>query len=368
MNGKTILQTMKPYKPGKQIEDVKKEYGLNKIVKLASNENPFGYSPQVKEAITDISTHLELYPDGYATELREALVNQLNVKPDQLVFGSGSDEVIAILCQAFLESGTNTITATPTFPQYKHNALIQGADVKEVPVVNGYHDLDAMLNEIDENTKIVWLCTPNNPTGTLIEEASLIDFMERCPSDVLVVVDEAYYEYVRPEDAPDSIKAIETYPNLVVLRTFSKAYGLAALRVGYGVATETIANLLNIVRGPFNTTSIAQKAALIALEDQQFLQDTVKQTLANKKKFMEFLDRMGLTYYDSATNFVFVNLPVTGDELFEHLLTKGFIVRSGEALGHPKGARITIGHEEDMKLLQDLIEAYLTPAVKENQS
>ncbi|CQR46686.1 Histidinol-phosphate aminotransferase [Paraliobacillus sp. PM-2] len=368
MNGKEVLKQMKPYKPGKQIEDVKKEYGLSRIIKLASNENPFGYSDKVKSALPTLATHFELYPDGYATQLREELTENLNVEKDQLVFGCGSDEVVDMICRTFLEPGTNTVIANPTFPQYKHNALIQGATVKEVPVIDGYHDLEAMLQAIDSNTKVVWLCTPNNPTGCLIKDASLEYFMTNCPEDVLVVVDEAYYEYVTATDAPETIKWINKYPNLVVLRTFSKAYGLAALRVGYGVATEEIANLLNITRGPFNTTTVAQQAAVIALRDREFLQNSVNKTTTNKKQFLTFLEDLGLSYYDSEANFVFVKLPITGDELFEHLLTKGFIVRSGEALGHPYGVRITIGHEQDMKELQELMDTYLRPVIDEGKS
>lgn len=366
MNGKEIFKQMSPYTPGKQTEEVKKEYGLEKIIKLASNENPFGYSNKVKEAIPQLIDHLEIYPDGYTTKLREVLAQKLNIDGDQLVFGCGSDEVVDIICRTYLEPGTNTIMATPTFPQYKHNALIQGSEPIEVPLENGYHNLEAMLEEINGETKVVWLCSPNNPTGCLINEASFREFMEKCPEEVLVVVDEAYYEYVESKEAPDTIQALEKYPNLVVLRTFSKAYGLAGLRIGYGVASKEVTTLLNITRGPFNTTAIAQASALIALEDEEFLQSSQQQNSENKKHFIEFCKENGLTYYDSETNFVFVKLPTTGDELFEYLLRKGFIVRSGEALGHPNGVRITIGEKEDMEELQQLISTFLAPLKKEN--
>ncbi|MFB1050498.1 histidinol-phosphate transaminase [Paraliobacillus sp. JSM ZJ581] len=368
MKAKKVLKQMKPYKPGKQIEEVKKEYNLNRIIKLASNENPFGYSDEVKKALPALTTQFELYPDGYAAELREQLAKKHSIAKDQLVFGCGSDEVVDIICRTFLEPGTNTIIAKPTFPQYKHNALIQGATVKEIPLENGYHNLEAMLEAIDADTKVVWLCTPNNPTGCLISNESLAYFMNNCPDNVLVVVDEAYYEYVTVSDAPETIQSISQYTNLVTLRTFSKAYGLAGLRVGYGVASEDIANLLNITRGPFNTTTIAQQAAMIALEDTHFLQNSVNKTVENKQLFLTFLDELGLKYYDSEANFVFVKLPITGDKLFEHLLTKGFIIRSGEALGHPKGVRITIGHQQDMKELQDLLHDYLRPLIEKDQS
>lgn len=359
---------MSPYTPGKQIEDVKKEYGLTRIIKLASNENPFGYSDKVKEAIPKMIEHLEIYPDGYAKALREKLAAYMNVNQDQIIFGAGSDEIVDILCRTYLEPGTNTIMAAPTFPQYKHNGLIQGADVHEIPLVNGYHDLETMLETIDEQTRVVWLCSPNNPTGTLIDRNSLVDFLERCPRDVMVVLDEAYYEYIEKENDPQAIQLLEEYPNLVILRTFSKAYGLANLRVGYGIASEEIATLLNITRGPFNTTSISQLSALAALEDQAFLEKTYQRNIENKKEFLAFCDQVGLDYYDSEANFVFVTLPTSGDALFEYLLQYGFIVRSGEALGHPNGVRITIGSKEQMKELSAYIQKFLSSIDKENEA
>lgn len=368
MNGKKVFDQMAPYKPGKQTEEVMKEYGLTKIVKLASNENPFGYSDKVKDAIPSLAKNFEIYPDGNTTGLREVLAKKLQVNHEQLVFGCGSDEVIDIICSTFLEEGTNIVTAIPTFSQYKHHALIQGSEVKEIPLLNGYHDLQGMLHAIDNKTKIVWLCTPNNPTGCLINEASLEIFMEECPSDVLVVVDEAYYEYVTADNAPDAIRALDKYPNLIVLRTFSKAYGLAGLRIGYGVANEKITTLLNITRGPFNTTSVAQGAAIVAVEDTDFLNKALDETSINKQAFLTFLDELELDYYDSETNFVFVKLPTSGDALFEYLLSKGYIIRSGEALGHPNGVRITIGKKEDMAQLQAHIRAFLTPILNGDQS
>lgn len=366
MQAKNIFNQMSPYTPGKQIEDVKKEYNLTRIVKLASNENPFGFSDNVKQAIVDLTKNLEIYPDGYATELRQLLSDRLEVDPDQLVFGCGSDEIVDIICRTYLESGTNTIIAKPTFPQYKHNALIQGAEVKEVPLINGYHDLQGMLDQVDEQTKIIWLCTPNNPTGCMINSTSLSTFMQQCPSDILVVVDEAYYEYITADNAPNTIAALKDYTNLIVLRTFSKAYGLAGLRIGYGVANVVVSNALNVARGPFNTTKVAQKSAIIALQDEEFLNYSLEETKKNKADLLSFFDEMELKYYDSETNFVFVTLPVSGDSLFEHLLSKGFIIRSGEALGHPNGVRITIGKKEDMKELQEHIRTFLTVDSKEN--
>ena len=367
MNGKAVFKEMSPYKPGKQIQDVKLEYGLERIVKLASNENPFGFSDHVKAVWPELSESLEIYPDGYATLLRQELAMELNVQEEQLVFGSGSDEVVEFICRTFLEQGMNTIMAKPTFPQYKHNALIEGAEIREVPLIDGYHDLEGMLDRVDGETKVIWLCTPNNPTGSLIHRENFEQFMEQCPDHVLVVMDEAYYEYVETDDYPQTIKALEKYKNLIVLRTFSKAYGLAGLRVGYGVADEAITTLLNITRGPFNTTSVAQKAALVALKDKEFLQTSLDKNKQNKNAFMRFCEEQRLPYYDSEANFLFVKLPVSGDTMFEYLLSKGFIVRSGEALGHPGGVRITIGERKDMEELQQHIRNFLVALAEEKQ-
>jgi histidinol-phosphate aminotransferase len=359
MQVKEVFNQMSPYTPGKQIEEVKKEYGLTKIVKLASNENPFGYSNKVKEKITETLDSLEIYPDGYATALREVLAEKLQVSEEQLTFGCGSDEIVDIICRTYLEKGSNTVMATPTFPQYKHNALIQGAEIIEVPLVDGYHDLNGMLQQINDNTRVVWLCSPNNPTGCLIGKEKLVDFLNEVPENVLVVLDEAYYEYISKDINPNSVQLLNQYANLIILRTFSKAYGLANLRIGYGISSVEISTYLNITRGPFNTTSISQYAALTALNDQEFLDNAYNQNIENKVEFAEYCKELGLHTYDSEANFVFVQLPTSGDELFQFLLERGFIVRSGEALGHPNGVRITIGSKEQMNELQNLIKTFL---------
>ncbi|MFG6148696.1 histidinol-phosphate transaminase [Halobacillus sp. B23F22_1] len=359
MKAKEILKGMTPYKPGKQIEEVKKEYGLTKIVKLASNENPFGFSPQVKKQLPQLIEQLEKYPDGYASVLRKKVASFLEVEEEQLIFGNGSDEIVQIICRTFLETGSNTVMATPTFPQYKHNALIEGAEVREVPLVEGRHDLPSMLEQIDERTRVLWLCTPNNPTGVHLSTSEIKQVLENCPSHVLVVMDEAYYEYMEAEDAFDSLSSLPLYENLIVLRTFSKAYGLAGLRIGYGVASKEIISTLEPAREPFNTSTIAQAAALLALDDQEFINETTAENSINKRKLMQFLDEHGLDYYPSEANFVMVRLPVSGDEMFEHLLSKGFIVRSGEALGLPNSIRLTIGKEEDMAVIQSEIKERL---------
>ncbi|SDI98262.1 histidinol-phosphate transaminase [Salimicrobium halophilum] len=361
MKTKTVLTKMNPYKPGKQIEEVKKEYNLERIVKLASNENPFGFSGEVRSKLPEAIDQLEYYPDGYAREIREELASFYDVDEKQLIFGNGSDEVVQILCRAFLEEGSNTVMATPTFPQYKHNALIEGAEVREVPLTQGgHHDIETMLQTVDEKTRILWLCSPNNPTGVLMDKKTIDRVIEVCPDDVLIVMDEAYYEYADESRRYPSVEAVQNHKNVVVLRTFSKAYGLAGLRIGYGIADEALISAMEPAREPFNTSVIAQKAAVLALQDQSFLHRTVEETKKNKQDFMEFCEEIGIGYDQSEANFVLVHLPISGDDMFEFLLTKGFIVRSGEALGLPNSIRLTIGSEEDMNEIKEYMREKLT--------
>lgn len=356
MDGKKALQQLAPYKQGMQTEQVRKTYNLHRIVKLASNENPYGYSEQLKNEFPNILGELNIYPDGHSAKLRASLSTKLGINEDQLIFGNGSDELVQIISRTFLYPGVNTVMATPTFPQYKHNALIEGATIKEVPTVEGYHDLNGMLQAIDENTKVVWVCSPDNPTGTILPRDEFYQFMDQCPHDVLVVLDEAYYEFIDEESRLDALSTLSTYKNLILLRTFSKAYGLAALRVGYGIMNEDIVGKLNIVRGPFNTSAISQKAALIALEDQTFIDEVTAKNKTVKLSFGKFLDQIGWFYYPSQTNFMLVSTPISGNETYQYLIENGFIIRPGELLGYENTIRITIGNEEDMKQLQDLLE------------
>jgi len=361
---KPIFSQLNPYVPGKTIEEVREAYGLDNIVKLASNENPLGFSEHVQKGLQESITQLEIYPDGYARQIRNVLASSLEVDEKQMLFGNGSDEVVQIICRTFLEPGTNTVMATPTFPQYRHNALIEGAEVREVPVVDGDHDLETMLNQIDEQTRVVWLCNPNNPTGNMIDQKAFDHFMSVCPEDVLVVVDEAYREYVTDSSYADSLSALSTYPNLMITRTFSKAYGLAALRFGYGIASKELISTLEPAREPFNTNVLAQKAAMLALEDSAFIQHTYDHNKKVKKEMMAFCDRLGLGYYPSEANFLLIHLPISGDEMTEHLLQNGYIVRSGEALGIPNSIRLTMGREDDMNHIMKVMENKLSSVSK----
>ncbi|WP_019414790.1 histidinol-phosphate transaminase [Paenisporosarcina sp. TG20] len=357
MKWKNQLTGMKPYQPGRSIDEVKKMYNLEKIDKLASNENPFGCSPKVQEFLDNQTINYALYPDGYAGNLRQALAKVVGVEETQLLFGNGSDEIIMMISRALLQPGVNTVMATPTFPQYRHNAVIDGAEVREVQLVNGNHDLQGMLDQIDINTAVVWLCSPNNPTGTLIEQDKLDEFIEKMPKDVLVVLDEAYFEYITAPSYRSSIELIEKHENVIVLRTFSKAYGLAGFRIGYAVAQEELINRLDPVREPFNNTSNSQAVAFIALQDPSFIETCRIQNEAGKKQFADFATQNRLHMYPTQGNFVLIEVKVDSDLAFENLVKKGFIIRSGNALGTPGYIRVTIGTaQQNKEFLQRLTE------------
>jgi histidinol-phosphate aminotransferase len=346
MKWKKQILGLKPYQPGKSIHEVKRQYGLEEITKLASNENPFGCSPAAADAVAGHAASFALYPDGYASELRKAVAGHLQVKPEQLIFGNGSDEIIQIISRSLLQPGTNTVMASPTFPQYKHNAILEGSEIREVPLNGGNHDLASMAEAVDEKTAVVWLCSPNNPTGTYINSQDLTQFLKKVSDDVLVVLDEAYYEYVEAEDYYDALTLIQEYKNLIVLRTFSKIYGLASFRVGYGVAEESLIQTLEPAREPFNVNTMAQVAAIAAIKDQDFVKRCKKANLAGLQQFYQFCDEHQLDYYPSSGNFILIDFACDGNEVFQYLLERGFIVRSGAALGFPTSVRVTVGSAE----------------------
>lgn len=357
---KDEILNLTPYQPGKSIGAVKRQYGLDKIVKLASNENPFGCSKETLKTIREFDQSLALYPDGYATDLREALAKKLDVKPTELIFGNGSDNIIQIISRALLRPGYNTVMAVPTFSQYKHNAVIEGAEVREIPLINGDHDLEAMLTAIDDKTNVVWVCSPNNPTGTYISENTLLSFLDRVPQETLVVLDEAYYEYVVAEDYYDAIELAKRFENVIVLRTFSKIYGLASLRIGYGVGNETVIRALEPVREPFNANTFAQAAAISALEDQEYVEACKQKNREGMAQFYQFCEENNLSYLPSQGNFILIDFKVNGNEVFQYLLERGYIVRSGVALGFPTSVRITVGSEEENSGLLNVIKEYIS--------
>lgn len=345
------------YQPGKPIEEVKRELGLTEIIKLASNENPYGCSPLVREAILGQLEQTHIYPDGGAMELTEAVCEHLGVSSNQIIFGAGSDEVILMIARAFLVKGDETIMASHTFPQYKHNVEIEGGVSIEVPLVDGTHDLQGMLKRVNEKTKIIWICNPNNPTGTIVNHEELKRFLQQVSDQVLVVLDEAYYEYNTSQDYPDSLKLLQEHDNVVLLRTFSKIYGLASLRIGFGIGHPDVIHSINQVREPFNTTRYAQSAALTAIQDQVFIRSCREKNAKGIDYLTREFQRLGLSSYPAFGNFIMVNLHRPAKMIFEGLLQRGFIVRGGHQLDFPTSIRVTVGTpEQNNKFIQALEE------------
>ncbi len=360
MKWKTNILNLKAYQPGRTIDQVKKDFGLEQVTKLASNENPFGCSPKVTEALATHSINFALYPDGGAVQLKEALEKHTSFPKEQIILGNGSDELIQLISRCLLRPGLNTIMATPTFSQYKHNAIVEGAEVREIPLVDGYHDLPAMLQAIDEQTSVIWLCTPNNPSSVYISEKELRTFLDEVPKDILVVIDQAYGEYVVAEDYHDSAEIINNYPNVMVLYTFSKIYGLASFRVGYGLANKEVIAKLEPVREPFNVNTLAQTIAIAALEDQAFIQECKVKNREGLQQYYDFCEAEGLFYYPSQGNFILIDFQRDSDEIFHYCMSQGFIVRSGRALGFPGFIRVTVGSKEQNDGMIDVFRKLLS--------
>ena len=350
-----VIDKISPYVPGKPISDVQRELGLTNVIKLASNENPFGCSPKVKQAIAEGLPEINLYPDGNATLLRESLAKHHGLDPEQFVFGAGSNEIISFIAQLFLDPGDESIYPEPSFVWYDTAVKAAGATPVIIPLKDFTIDLDAMKNAITEKTRIIWICNPNNPTGTIITGAQQEEFLDAAPPNVVVALDEAYYEYAKGEDYPESVPLLKKYPNIIVLRTFSKAYGLASLRVGYGMASPEIISYLNRLRPPFNINTLAQKAAIAALEDQSFVRHAVSETKKGLLALYDAFDKLGLKYVKSHANFIWVETPYQSGEIFQMLLRKGVIVRPFMK----NWLRITAGTEEENRILVKSLEEIL---------
>lgn len=363
MKPKQSIIHLPVYQPGKPVEEVKRELGLKDVIKLASNENPFGCSEQAKVAIQNEIASSSIYPDSFSAALTSAVAGHLGVERSQLIFGAGSDEVILMLARAYISPGDETIMADETFPQYKHNSEIEGAVIIEVPLKDGTHDLDAMLAKVTERTKIIWICNPNNPTGTIVRQDELIAFLRKVPSSVIVALDEAYYEFVTDAAYPDSVALIQQFNNVIVLRTFSKIYGLAALRVGYGVGHADLIHYVNQVREPFNTTRFGQAAAAAAIGDQVFMQSCKDRNSEGRTYLCEAFDRLSLSYFEPHGNFVMVDTGLPSKQVFDALLRKGIIARARWSY-YPTHLRITVGSmEQNEKFIQALEEVLEEAAV-----
>lgn len=345
---KKQLDQLSAYQPGLSPKALKDRYGIEgELYKLASNENLYGPSPKAKEAIQDHLDELYYYPETGSPLLRKAISEHLNIDESRILFGAGLDEVILMISRAVLTPGDTIVTSEATFGQYYHNAIVESANVIQVPLKNGGFDLEGILKEVNDSTSLVWLCNPNNPTGTYFSHDELENFLKRVPKHVPVLIDEAYFEFVTAEDYPDTLKLQDQFTNAFLLRTFSKAYGLAGLRVGYVVATNEAIEKWNIIRPPFNVTRISEYAAIAALEDQSYLREVTQKNAKEREKF--YAISQSEHFLPSQTNFVFV-VTDKANELYEALLKEGCITRP-----FPTGVRITIGFpEQNDKMIEVL--------------
>jgi len=342
------IEALIPYPPGKPIEEVERELGIKNSIKLASNENPLGPSPKAVDAVSRALKNLHRYPDGGCFYLKEKLAKHLKVKPENLMIGNGSNEIIELVIRTFLKPGEEAIMGNPSFAVYPLAVPAAGGKAVLVPLKNLTHDLDAMADAITGRTKIIFIANPNNPTGTIVTKAQLKRFMGRLPDGVILVLDEAYYEFVTDPEFPKSLDYLREGRNVVILRTFSKIYGLAGLRIGYGVAPERLVFYMNKVRQPFNVNSLAQVAAMAALEDEEHLKRSQKNNIDGLDFLFNEVKAMGFDGVPTQANFFLVKVG-KGKEVYDVLLRQGVIVRPMSSYGLDEYIRVTVGLPEENK-------------------
>ncbi|MCW5941495.1 MAG: histidinol-phosphate transaminase [Fimbriimonadaceae bacterium] len=366
INVRPAVTRMTPYSPGKPVEEVRRELGLERVVKLASNENPLGPSPKAIEAVERAAETMHLYPDASAHDLNAALGYHLRLAPERIVIGNGSDELIHLLGLVLLENESDELVmGDPSFVRYEASAQLANARLVKVPLDEDFrHDLPAMAKAVTERTRLVYIANPNNPTGTIVRRDEFERFLGDLPTDVLVVLDEAYYEYAAGADGyPSSLDYVHANRNVFGMRTFSKAYGLAGIRVGYGFGPPEVVDAIHRAREPFNVNSLAQAAAIAALGDREHLARTVATNRAGLERLGLLMRSLGASVVESYGNFAFVDLGRPAEPVFEALLRKGVIVRAGRHIGHPDCLRVTVGTDEELDFFEEAIREALAPSV-----
>ncbi|NIM14514.1 MAG: histidinol-phosphate transaminase [Candidatus Aminicenantes bacterium] len=340
-----------PYKPGKPVEELRREHRLERIVKLASNENPFPVPQNVVDAVNREISHFNFYPENDSYYLRHRIAEYNGIDAENVIVGAGSVQLIRMIVSTFLKPGETVLTSQKTFLMYRISATEAGGKSAfiEAPMGRDYmYDMDALYDLVDDKTKIIFIANPNNPTGTMVPRQVMMDFITKIPDDKIIVLDNAYQEYVHhPEDYPDAKEEALNRKNLIVLRTFSKIYALAGLRVGYAVANDEVLAYLNRLKPPFNVTRAAQAAALASLENEDFKRWSASLNVENKAKLYQQLKEMGMEVIPSETNFLCFFPGVDTVELNQRLLKEGIIIRPLHAFGVPEGIRVTVGFEED---------------------
>ena len=347
------IKGLTPYEPGKPLEDLEREYGIKNAIKLASNESPLGPSPKVLKALEEVISGVHRYPDGNGFRLKQALSSKHSVDMSVLTLGNGSNDIIEFVARCFLSPKDNAIYSKYAFAVYPLIVQALGAEGIEVEAKDWGHDLQSMLEAINKDTKIVFIANPNNPTGTFIKKNEMIRFLEKVPSQVIVLLDQAYFDYSNYESEDVSFSLVEDFPNLVISRTFSKAYGLAGLRVGYSVSSSNIADYLNRVRQPFNVNSLALVAAESALKDDEHLEKCLRINKDEKERLYKYFISHGYDYIESFANFVSFDCKDNSNEVFKNLLPKGVIARSMDIYKMPNHLRVTIGLPEENSIFME---------------
>ncbi|MGL5635041.1 MAG: histidinol-phosphate transaminase [Sarcina sp.] len=337
------------YVAGKPISEVKRELGLEKVIKMASNENPLGCSPNVKVALKELVDKTYLYPDAGNHDLIEKLSEKLKVDKDEIFLGGGSSSLIKVICNTMLSKDDESIMGDVTFALYENYTKLMGAKAIKIPLKDFKLDIEKMVASINDKTKVIWFCNPNNPTGTTFNAEDFNKIIDKIPEEVLIVMDEAYIEYVTDRNFPNSLELRKKRKNFVILRTLSKAYGLASLRVGYGIADKELVSFFNRVINPFEVNLYAQVAAIAALEDEEFLDNIISFNYVEREKFYIELRKLGYDYIESQANFILVDVKGNDKELSEKLLKRGFIIRPGYLLGCDGYIRISFGNELENK-------------------
>lgn len=341
---RSCLEKIKPYVPGKPAEEVRREMGIKSVIKLASNENPLGVPPLALEAMSKTLPEAHHYPDGNSFYLKQALSEKLGVDPDQILVSNGSDESLKLIAETYINPDDEGVMAAPTFSEYEFVLRVMGGVPRKVSMHPDFsHDLEAMLAAVNRHTRLIFLCSPNNPTGTVIRRTKLEEFLDRLPRNVLVVLDEAYVEYIGDPGYFDALDYVASDYPVIVLRTFSKIYGLAGLRIGYAVAAKDIIAGISRVREPFNVNIIAQAAALAALKDKEHFERSRTLVEEGKKQMEEGLFALGLSWVPTEANFLFIDLELDSRQVFQELLRRGVIIRTGDVFDYPNYIRVTIG-------------------------
>lgn len=351
------IRNLIPYQPGKPIEEVERELGLTNVIKLASNENPLGPSPKAMIAAHDALTKAHLYPDGGCFAIKQALAKFLHVEQNQLTLGNGSENVLEIIIKAYLNTHSNAIVSQYAFATIPIQIKAIGAELITIPTQQWRHDIQETINTCNEKTRVIFIVNPNNPTGTYTTRGELNELLNSVSREVLIVLDEAYSEYIARDDYPHAEQLLKQHPNLIVSRTFSKIYGLAGLRIGYAISSPEIADILNRTRLPFNLNSIGSAAAIAALSDNEFVEKSIVLNNQGKEQLEIGLKKLNINFIPSLGNFIAIDVARDGNAVYQALLHKGVIVRPLTAYGMPTHLRVTIGtHEQNARFLKSLQE------------